>query len=308
MNASSMQKILIICGPTATGKTSLAVALAKKFSGELVNADSRQLYIGLDSISGKDKDQLQDIPMWLYDVVPVDKEFSISQFQIESKKVITDITKRKHIPIVIGGNGFYLSVFDKTIDTLHIPQNKTLRNELYVKSVEALQQQLQTIDSSRWLQMNNSDRHNPRRLVRAIEVALYQAYQPSPIVVPAYDILWIGLKFSSGVLHHKIEDRVRRRWETGALKEGKKYMYLPKSLPASTTLGLDQIRKFLLGDISKQEAQTQWAAKEYAYAKRQMTWFANNKQIHWFDIENSGYTSDIEKLVTAWYTTSSYAN
>lgn len=153
-------KILVICGPTATGKTALAARIAKKFNGELVSADSRQVYVGRDLETNKER---PNVPIWLYDVVNPGEEFSVSHWVRLAKAAIADIRKRKKLPIVVGGTGLYIRALLRPLDTIDIPPDKKLRRRHL--SVKELQKMIPRGN------MNNSDWHNPRRLIRKIEIA-----------------------------------------------------------------------------------------------------------------------------------------
>ena len=284
-----MNKILIICGPTGTGKTKLAFALAKKFNGELVSADSRQVYKGLDALTGKDRSK--EIPIWLYDVIDVGQPFSAAHFAFLARRAIDDIHKRKKLPIVVGGTGLYLSALTSTIDTLGIPPNTKLREKLSSFSLDLLQVQLQHVDELRWLQMNQSDQKNPRRLIRAIEIA--KSGKISPQEVPRYDALWIGLTTTLRTLKQKISKRVRMRWDEAV---GEVQKYLPPILGAGPLLA------FLRGDSTKEEALREWVNVEYQYAKRQMTWFRKQKNIQWFNVRDEDFRRNVESSVAQWYT------
>ncbi len=289
-------KLLIICGPTATGKTGLAIALAKKFHGELVSADSRQVYKGLDALTGKERSA--DIPIWLYDVVDRDEEWSVAHFVRLARDTIADMKKRGKLPIVVGGTGFYLRALTAPVDTIAIPPNRALRLTLASLSVDALQAQLKKADARRWGQMNVSDQKNSRRLIRAIEVA-----QSPPSYIRGgrgelqnqafYDTLWIGLTAPVPELKHRIETRIKSRFRQAASE-------VRSGLPA--ILGVDPLLAWSRGEMTKDEALRAWANAEYQYAKRQLTWFRKDKDIRWFDISNPGVKQQIFDTVKAWYT------
>lgn len=259
-----MNKILIICGPTGTGKTKLALALAKKFNGELVSADSRQVYKGLDALTGKDRSK--DIRIGLYDVA--EREFSVAHFVKLARAAIADIHGRGKLPIVVGGTGFYLKALTEPVDTIGVAPNWKLRKKLASLSVEELQKR---VEPKRLKKMNDSDRKNPRRLIRAIEVAGWVRLAPQP----TYDATWIGLTAPLPVLRAKIEERVKARFDK-AVSEVK------DDLPP--ILGLEILRKFIRGEMNKEEAIERWINEEYQYAKRQLTWFRKQKQIAWYTI------------------------
>lgn len=282
-------KLLIVCGPTAAGKTKLAITLAKKFNGELVNADSRQVYHGLDALTGKDRSQ--DVPIWLYDVIDADEEFSVAHFVRLATRAIDNIYARGMVPIVVGGTGFYLRALTTSIETIAVPPNPELRKTLRATSIEILEQQLRRIDPKRWGALNDSDRKNPRRLIRAIEVA--SSSKHIPLVKPKYDAFWIGLTAPLPVLKQRILERVAARFDkaTREVRDG---------LPP--LLGADLLLSWKRGEITKEETLTRWDQAEYQYAKRQLTWFRKEKQIHWFDVSDPHVEQRITDMVKSWYT------
>ncbi|MDZ7586852.1 MAG: isopentenyl transferase family protein, partial [Patescibacteria group bacterium] len=156
-----MKKILIICGPTATGKTKLAVTLAKKFSGEIISADSRQIYQGMDIVTGKDLPAAKQagITIYGYDLIKPDEEFSVAHFV----KYAHDLINQIRFPIIVGGTGLYLNSLINPPPTLTIPPNWQLRKKLEKKSAVQLQKALMKINPIRFNQMNHSDQLNPRR-------------------------------------------------------------------------------------------------------------------------------------------------
>lgn len=300
-----MKKLLIISGPTATGKTNLALALAKKFDGELVSADSRQVYKGLDILTGKDFPE-DGTPIWMYDVVEQNEPFSVALYQKLARAVIDEIVKRGKLPILVGGTGLYISAVMSPIDTASVPQNLTLRKTLSKQTVSELQKHLESVGQDKWGTMNVSDRNNPRRLTRAIEVATWNKNHNKIKVrkAPLYDVQMIGLTGSHELLRDNIKKRVRARFGQGVVDEVK---HLEKSkndhaLPAATSLGLTVVRRYIAGEIEEEEAISLWTAQEYRYAKRQMTWFKKQMNIHWFDAGDKQLLRKVEALVTPWYT------
>jgi tRNA dimethylallyltransferase len=185
------KKLLVICGPTAVGKTSLALSLAKKFNGELVSADSRQVYKKLDIGTGKDlpiniKYQISNIKwnghavyfyeigetrLWGYDLIYPTEEFSVGQYIEIVRRIIEDIWERNKLPILVGGTGFYIKGVVDGIATASIPKNLELRKSLKEESVKSLFEILTRTNSVKAKLLNVSDRNNPRRLIRAIELS-----------------------------------------------------------------------------------------------------------------------------------------
>ncbi|MBU0569753.1 hypothetical protein KKB40_03150, partial [Patescibacteria group bacterium] len=184
-----MKNALVICGPTATGKTSLALRLAKKLDGELVSVDSRQVYKKLDIGTGKDLPsgsklkaknsrlpeyyEVNGVKIWCYDLVEPTEEFSVGQYITIANVIIKDIETRKKLPILVGGTGLYIQGMTDGISTALIPKNARLRKLLEKKSAEELFEMLFKIAPAKATSLNSSDKKNPRRLIRAIEVAKF---------------------------------------------------------------------------------------------------------------------------------------
>ena len=184
-----MNELLIICGPTATGKTSAALKIAREINGELISADSRQVYKGMDIGTGKDIPKgakyvslaklggyydADGIRIWGYDLVYPEKEYSVADYSKTARQIIRDIWKRKRTAIIVGGTGFYINVVVDGIQTAGIPKNESLRKSLEKLSVDELFEKLALLDSIKAASLNTSDKKNPRRLIRAIEIAQWQ--------------------------------------------------------------------------------------------------------------------------------------
>ncbi len=327
-----MNKLLIICGPTATGKTDLGIFLAKKFDGEIVSADSRQVYRGMDIITGKDippnselrtknlelniKDEKysvgfrlkERIPTWLVDIVNPDYTFNVSEYRQLVHKVITDIWLRNKLPIMVGGTGFYIQSITGPIDTIDIPQDSKLREFLDKLPKKELQEKLKNLDKKKWKEMNNSDRNNPRRLVRAIEIANWKkenTFSENKEKTPKFQsLLVIGLAADKKTLYQRINQRIESRLKEGVLKEVKKLIsknYLD-NLPSLSSTGYKELKNHIEGKIKLEEALKIWKNREHAYARRQMTWFKKDGRIVWFGIVDGDYINKIEKRVQEWYT------
>lgn len=332
-----MNKFLVVCGPTATGKTELALSLAKKFNGELVSADSRQVYRGMDIGTGKDlgdqfiidnleliinfknkKYQLsaykiKGIKLWMYDVIHPDEEFSVGHYQYLAQQVIGDILKRGKLPIVVGGTGLYIRSLINSIETASVPPNIELRKKFSESSVAKLVDELKKIAPEVYEQMNNSDKNNPRRLIRKIEIANAQIDNPNLFLnesLPNKNILIIGLTAPLAILFNRVNERVEKRVEQGIIKEiktllDKGYTW---NLPSMSSLGYKEWRDKLLvanrvvPDEEKQKIIVQWKKNEQDYVRRQLTWFRKQKRINWFDINQKKYFEKVVDFVNEWYT------
>jgi tRNA dimethylallyltransferase len=309
-----MKKILVVCGPTATGKTGLGLKLAKKFNGEIISADSRQIYKGMDIATGKDigqgkwlKDhwEIEGIPLWLLDIVEPNVEFSVAHYVDLAWGKIKDIWQKDKLPIIVGGTGFYIKAVLENIPSQGVPPNWLLRKKLETKSVGSLFEELASLDSSRAGQMNISDRQNKRRLIRAIEIARWQLINrlPEKENLPFFETLSIGLKDSLKSLYQKIDQRIEEHFKMGAKKEVEQLLEKGFSwdLSSMSAMGYREWQPFFEKKEDLSEVLTRWKFNEHAYARRQMTWFKKDKRIKWFDIHRKGWENGVEKEVSIWY-------
>lgn len=292
-------KLVIICGPTATGKTKLALQLAKLFHGELVSADSRQVYRGMDIGTGKDKPK--GVKVWGYDAVEPHQEFSVKHFINLAHPAIQDIWSRHQLPIIVGGTGLYLENLIQPAPTLITPPNQLLRRHLQSLSISQLQQKLKQTNFPRWETMNHSDRHNPRRLIRAIEVTTLRQAKNSIQPLDAHQ-LWIGLTADITELDQEINHRIRQRVRKGMTKEVKTLInrYSDWHYPAFSATGYWPWRQYLEGKISREEAMNRWQTSERQYARRQLTWFKTRPRIHWFDITTRNWQNQVKHQLHQW--------
>jgi tRNA dimethylallyltransferase len=351
-----MNKLLIICGPTATGKTDLAVKLAKKYNGEIISADSRQVYRGMDIGTGKDIPRnsklrtprprrgeaeggqnsklparrcyassvaggqfkiknyaigyrfLDNIPIWLVDICQPDQEFSVAHFVKFAKLVIEYIWQRNKLPIVVGGTGFWIKALISGVGSLGIPPNWKLRQQLNNETTEQLRKILKETCPERLRGMNQSDKNNPRRLIRAIEITKTQnsklKTQNHNLKVKADNLLIIGLKTKNNQsLYQRIDRRVNRRIQQGAEKEVKELLkkgyYF--DLPSFSATGYRLWQEYFEGKKSLKDIVQRWKYDEHGLARRQLTFFKKDKRLDWFDIDKKSWYEKIEILVGQWY-------
>ncbi len=276
-------KLIIILGPTATGKSDLAVEIARKCNGEVISADSRQVYRGLNIGAGKiTKREMRGIPHHLLDVANPKQQFSVAQYQRLATRAISDIIKRDKTPIVCGGTGFYIqSIVENTV-LPNVPPNPILRKELSQKNVAELFTILTTLDQER---AQNIDAKNPVRLVRAIEIATALGHIPQTTTTSQiYDILQIGLTLSPDTLRRKIFLRLKKRLKQGMIAEGKRLHADGISWKRMRELGLEYraLADFLTNTITQEQMEKNILLESYQYAKRQTTWFKRDKRIEWF--------------------------
>ena len=293
-------KLIVILGPTASGKTGLALKLAEKFNGEIINADSRQVYKEMDIGTNKTENQKSvkleiktDIPTHLISVINPDEKFSLSQYKKLAIEKIKGTQRRNKIPFLVGGTGLYIS---SVIDNLKIPKappNEKIREKLEKLNSKELFNKLKKVDlkSAKIIGENNK-----RKLIRALEVYeitgkpfSFQQTKSKPL----FNILQIGIKTDREKLYKKIDQRVDKMVEIGLVEETKnlaeKYSF---DLPAMSGIGYREIGLYLQNKIALDEAIQKMKFRTHQYARRQMTWFRRDERIKW--IENY---KEAEKLV-----------
>lgn len=291
-----MDKIIVICGPTATGKTRLALLLAKRFKGELVSADSRQVYKDLNIGTGKEYSGDPDIPIWGYDIVSPKDNFSVADFENYATLKISKILASNKVPILVGGTGLYIKSVVDGIQTSVVPIDEKLRSSLINKTTTELLEILEQKSPRYVNRLNDSDKHNPRRLIRAIEIV------ESQVVIPKsgtrYEALFLGLTAPRNVLYENIVRSVNKRLEAGIKEEIKGLLEsgVDWGDQSMSSLGYRQWREFFEGSKTEEEVVREWIYEEQQYVKRQMTWFQKDKRINWFDIIMSNYVENVIEL------------
>lgn len=284
---STDKKLIVILGQTSSGKSSLAVKLAKKFSGEIISADSRQVYRGMNIGTGKvSKKEMRRVPHYLLDVASPKRRFTVAQYRKLVLRAINKIFRKNKIPILCGGTGFYIQA---VIDGLVIPEVKPdllLRRSLDSLNTEELFKKLKKLDPRR---TKNIDSHNRRRLIRALEIVI-KTKQPVPILKKnplSYPVLIIGIKKNPEELKKLIKKRLLKRLKQGMIAEVEKLHNPPAgggiSWKRLEEFGLEYrwIARYLQKKIIYNEM-VEFLRKDIEhFAKRQMTWFQRDKRIRW---------------------------
>lgn len=318
-------KIMVVLGQTSTGKSDLAVEIARKYNGEIISADSRQVYRGMDLGSGKiTTKEMRGIPHYLLDVADPKDIFDVQKFQKLGTEAIQDILKRKKIPIICGGTGFYIDSLVYQTEFSPVKPNLTLRKELEKKSLAELQElfnkkimQNKQVKQPRslvnyfqnllcslrkytfWDDKSGQqiDIKNPVRIIRALEIIEELGSIPKTKKNNPYNILFIGLKLPKEDLDKRIHTRILKRLGQGMLDEAHKLLKQGVNHKRLQYLGLEYrfMSKYILGEISKDEMIEQLYRATVQFAKRQKTWFKRNKKIHWFD--SLGDKNPLYKLI-----------
>lgn len=287
-------KIVVILGPTATGKSDFAVDIAKKINGEIISADSRQIYVGLNIGSGKvprDKARSKElvassylykgVPHHLLDIANPKRVFTVAQFKKLADKKIEEIIRRKKIPIIVGGTGFYIDAILNDFILPKVKPNQKLRKKLVKLSTEELFKKLKKLDPNR---AKKIDSKNPVRLIRAIEIIQTMGKVPKLKTKQKYNALVLGLDFPDDELKRKIEERLIMRFKKQKmLDEAQKLHSQGLSWKRMEQLGLEYryMALYLQRKITKREMIEKLNSEIWKYVKRQRTWFKRNKNIFW---------------------------
>lgn len=291
MNRNDLPKIIVIAGTNASGKSSLGIELAKKYNGEIISADSRQIYNGFDLCCGKvTKEEMSIVPHHLIDICNIGDYFSVSDYQKKVYSIIPQIVQRGHIPFIVGGTGLYISSIingyefnDETIDL-------GLRKELETKSLDELKKML-PIDAMTHLKNNNSDANNKRRIIRLLE-KIHNGEDLNVCNSPRFNVLQIGVTWPKEILDKRIEERLSLRIKQGMIDEVRQYLESGNSAQYLYDLGLEYryILWYITGKYScLEEFFDEMSRAIKKFSKRQITWFKRDKSIYWIDMQNNSF-------------------
>lgn len=291
MSKKDKIKVLTVVGPTASGKTALAVALAKYFDGEVVSADSMQIYKEMSIATAKpDEEEKQGIVHHLMDFLPPSEVFSVADYVDKAGKIIEDIHKRGKIPIICGGTGLYVDSLLKGVKFAEEKFDPILREELneeYKKSgIEPLLEKLKEIDFESYEKLRAE--RNPKRVIRALEIYFTSGIKMSEQIKnsipdePPYDTVKIGLKCEDRQkLYDRINLRVDLMIKQGLLEEAKEVLCKPLGATAVMAIGYKELAPYFRGEKSLDECIEHLKQETRRYAKRQLTWFGRDKDINW---------------------------
>ena len=283
MRVEMNNRVIAVVGATASGKTSYAIELAKKINGEIISADSRLVYKGMDIGTAKPTiDEMQEIPHYMIDVVEPEYNYSVGLYVKEAKKHITDIISRGKVPIVVGGTGLYFRVLLENYDLPDVKPDYELRKELSSYSYEELLEMLTKLDEKA---ANSVEKNDKKKLIRYIEI-IKLAGKPLDLVrgvkEKEFNVEWVGLNFPREILYDRINKRVDLMIEQGLIDETRKLLQKHGRISNITdTIGYREVLSYLDGELSLDEAKDKLKQNTRNYAKRQLTWFRKNEQINW---------------------------
>ncbi len=282
--------LLVILGPTASGKTELAVRLAERLDGEIISADSRQVYRGMDLGTGKDLCQYdreeRTVPHHLIDILDPHEEFSVFDFQRSFYHCVQDITRRQKVPLLVGGTGLYLDAVLRGYRLPAVPENGKLRAELVFQEIEALRGRLR---ATRTELHNDTDLQDRGRLIRAIEIAECPQDERSCCALPPVPLtpFVVGIRCERSILREKITLRLHARMAAGLIEEVQSLRRRGISWERLDAFGLEYryIARYLQGVMTRDEMTRVLATRIHQFAKRQETWFRGIERkgvtIHW---------------------------
>ena len=295
MQRTKKPKIIVIVGPNASGKSGLAISLAKKFGGEIISADSRQVYRGLNIGTGKvSKREMKGIPHHLLDVANPRQVYTASKYKKDAERVVRYVVQKGKVPIIAGGTGFYIDALLGTITLPEVPPDQNLRQKLEKKGTNQLFKKFQKLDPCR---AKTIDFKNKRRLIRAIEIVSKLGKIPRLKKGHLkYEVLYIGISITEKRLKKKISVRLIERMRKGMIAEEKKLHSMGLSFKRMEELGLEYryLAQFLQKKITKEELYQKMEIGNWKYAKRQKTWFRRNKRTKWLTLKK---TREIERTV-----------
>lgn len=279
MTENLLNKVIAVVGPTASGKTSFAITLAKKINGEIVSADSRLVYKGFDIGTAKPTvEERQGIPHYMIDIVEPEEDYSVGRYVKDAKNVISDILKRGKTPIIVGGTGLYINALLMNYNFVDAEPDYELRKQL--KDHDNLYEMLYELDEDIAKTIEKNDK---KKLIRAIEIIRTTGQKISRTKKEKeFDVEWVGLNFQRDELYDRINARVDIMIECGLIDETKKLLDKHGRIPnLVNTIGYQEMISYLDGELMLNDAIDKLKQNTRRYAKRQLTWFRKNPEIKW---------------------------
>ncbi|WP_409174250.1 tRNA (adenosine(37)-N6)-dimethylallyltransferase MiaA [Brevibacillus fortis] len=292
MTLLQRERLVVILGPTAVGKTQLSLELAEQFDGEIISGDSMQVYRGMDIGTAKaEPEELASIPHHLIDIKNPDEEYSVAMFQESAATLITDINQRGKLPFIVGGTGLYIESVTHRFQFSTTSQDPELRDRLQrladSEGVEALHARLADVDPITAERLHPND---VKRVIRALEIYESSGYRMSDFQLRAqhspYDLVMIGLTMDRAKLYERINHRVELMIEAGLVEEVRGLLDAgyDVSLVSMQGLGYKELIPYLYGEITLEKAVNDIQQRTRHFAKRQLSWFRRMEEIQWFDM------------------------
>ncbi len=299
-------KYPVITGPTASGKTALAVALASDLDGEIISADSRQIYTGMDIGTGKDLEEYGSVPYHLIDIAPAGYKYNLFEYLRDAREAMDNILARGKVPVVCGGTGMYLEALVRGTHLPEVPINENLRSELSGKSLEELSGILKTMKNLH----NSTDIDTAKRAIRAIEIQTYYHENPDAARdvtpgIPDERAVIVGVDIDRETRRRRISDRLHARIKAGMIDEVKALLYSGIAPEDLIYYGLEYkfVTSYITGQMSLERMTESLEIAIHQFAKRQMTWFRGMERrgfkIHWlpYDMPAKQFVSEVKILL-----------
>lgn len=297
-------KVVVIVGPTASGKTAVSIELAKKINGEIISADSMQIYKYMDIGTAKPTlDEMQGIKHYMLDVVMPDETFNVAKYKSMAESAIEEILKKGKVPIIVGGTGLYVNTLVDGIEFADVPCDEEYRNELiekgYREGAMSIYKELEKVDSE---SAKKIDPNNIRRVARALEIYKVTGKTKTQLDIESrkevkYDYRLFGMEWDRETLYNRIDLRVDKMIEAGLIDEVRNVTEKFKiSNTAVQGLGYKEVIEFLNGNISYEEMIEKLKLETRHYAKRQLTWFRRDKRIKWIKPDENATCVIINEL------------
>ena len=291
--------VIVLLGATATGKTALALELAARFNAEIINADSRYLYRGMDIGTAKPSlAERRGIPHHLVDILDPTETYSLARFLADAFVAAEDVGGRAKLPLVTGGTPQYLRAFIEGWRAPEVPPNQPLREALAGETPAQLLERLALVDPASAASIGP----NPRRLIRALEIHSATGQPASELrgkLPPPYRFLVLGLRQERSMLHARIAARARLMFVNGLLEEARALLDLDPAFPALSSIGYSEARAVLLGELSLDEAIERTVFANNRYVRHQETWFRRFADVTWFDSARPEFPDDVFAHVRA---------
>ena len=296
-----MEKVLVIVGQTAVGKTSMSIKLAKHLNGEIINGDAMQVYKGLNIVTDKiKKEQMQGIPHHLFDLKEIHEDYNVDEYQSNIRKIISEVTSRNKLPIIVGGTGLYVkaALYDYNFANEEI-SNKEVEELFKDKSNEELYEMLLNVDPE---SCKTIHKNNRRRVLRALAIYNATGKTKSEIIneqkhEQLYDSIIIALDLDKQVINEKIDKRIDEMFEEGLIEEVKNNK---TTSTASKAIGYKEVTSYLNNEISLQEAKDLMKIHTHQYAKRQRTWFKHQLPVRFVNNDEKAFETILDIINENW--------